>query len=596
MVVALVLASCGPAEEEAVEEEEEVAEETLTLLLTKLDGTVVEVEVEKPEYGGVVTLVHTRGGAAQDPSDFDQGYKTAWRCWSLDATNENFMGGDFMRGPCGTKEFPFYSDFPAFPVSARVGLCVEKFDMEDPYRWVLHVRKGVYFHDKLLPCGVPVNGREMTAEDVAVSLRRMYELPSSWMGNLPKETLPRYIIPDKYTLILEFDIFQYSYINHIFDTVFVVPKELVRDENDQETEFLRDWENSCGTGPFLLVDYVPSTYMKYERNPNYWQHDPYFPENQLPYLDGIKALFIGEETSRIAALRTGQLDLQFDITWQQFDSIRASNPELGWRAVPPSNGGTVGVQMIDGGPVTVPGRPLGDKSVRQALSMAIDRDLMYEELYQGKATKWLYFWHVDTPQLHIPYDELSPDLKKIYTYDVEGAKALLAEAGYPDGFKTSILCTSQYEDEVVFVQSCFADIGVDCTIDMREAAVVTSLTHNKAYKDMKWGGGGGGRHFYDVPHYLATDHYSNSQRISDPWWDEMKVKALRQTDDTKMYEVLAEMGLYAMEQCYTIGGMPRPNTYCFWQPWLKNLCGGYWWGVYDYYEPYRHAWIDQDMK
>ena len=97
---------------------------------------------------------------------------------------------------------------------------------------------------------------------------------------------------------------------------------------------LNDWENVIGTGPFLITDYVSGSIIKFERNPNYWQNDPLNPGNQLPYVDEVKIMIMTDPSTRLAALRSAQLDYiandRVPIYKEDADSLMATNPELLW--------------------------------------------------------------------------------------------------------------------------------------------------------------------------------------------------------------------------------------------------------------------------
>ena len=102
----------------------------------------------------------------------------------------------------------------------------------------------------------------------------------------------------------------------------IVPHEVVDEYGN-----LRDWRNSCGTGPFMLVDYIKGSSWTVERNPNYWGNDPIHPENKLPYLDSVKCLIIPDTSTMMAALRTAKID-QLEVGWEEAGSLMKSNPEL----------------------------------------------------------------------------------------------------------------------------------------------------------------------------------------------------------------------------------------------------------------------------
>ncbi|MDE0450015.1 MAG: ABC transporter substrate-binding protein [Spirochaetaceae bacterium] len=69
-----------------------------------------------------------------------------------------------------------------------------------------------------------------------------------------------------------------------------------------------DWRNLVGTGPYELVDWVEGSSLSYTKNPNYWAFDEKYPDNRLPYIDEIVWLVMPEESTRLAAFRSGQID------------------------------------------------------------------------------------------------------------------------------------------------------------------------------------------------------------------------------------------------------------------------------------------------
>ncbi len=89
-----------------------------------------------------------------------------------------------------------------------------------------------------------------------------------------------------------------------------------------------------GTGPFMLSDLVEGSSLTYTKNPNYWGYDAKFPENRLPYIDRLRVLELKEEATRLAALRSGKLDLVGAIgssqirSIDQAESLGKTNPDL----------------------------------------------------------------------------------------------------------------------------------------------------------------------------------------------------------------------------------------------------------------------------
>ena len=80
----------------------------------------------------------------------------------------------------------------------------------------------------------------------------------------------------------------------------ILPREVIEQYGDYT-----DWKNVVGTGPVMLTDYVEGVSKTWTKNPDYWGFDEKYPENRLPYVDQIRALYIAEEATRISALRSG---------------------------------------------------------------------------------------------------------------------------------------------------------------------------------------------------------------------------------------------------------------------------------------------------
>ena len=72
---------------------------------------------------------------------------------------------------------------------------------------------------------------------------------------------------------------------------------------------VKDWRNLVGTGPFEITDWVEGSSITWTKNPNYWGYDEKYPENRLPYIDGMKMLVIPDVATRVAALRSGRIDV-----------------------------------------------------------------------------------------------------------------------------------------------------------------------------------------------------------------------------------------------------------------------------------------------
>ena len=591
MAASLLLASCGPA---AVEEEEEVVtpgeeevvtpgeEEAVTeekdmekVTLEKLDGTVVEKWLEKPSYGGWLNLPH--GGF----TGFDEAVTMPWSCESLDFTNDELTTGNWAMGPAGTGDATWNVHGTGF-LPLRTGSLAESYEIPDNETIIWHIREGVYFHDK-----PPVNGREMTADDVVFSFQRLFEIPTARLGEMcPEGKRPTSITaPDKYTVVMETPA---DYQAHIFYYTSalcrVIPPEVVELYGD-----MTNWENSSGTGPFMIKDYVPMSTMVVERNPNYWMKDPLRPENTLPYVDGIKWLIIPDFSTRAAALRTGKLD-HLSVNWEETESLIATNPELSWSRHLPGTGYVLSMR------VDKPELPFDDIRVRRALAMAVDHQTIVDDYYGGNAELLTYpvVPGQEFVNVYVPLEELPEVVQESYGYYPDKARQLLAEAGYPDGFETSIVCTAGQADLLSIIKNMWEKIGVNLELQVKEGAVYMGVFFRSTHKEMIYSYSAN-----DAPYTIATvkrDNYVNASKIDDQYcndaFSEMQKLYLRWDEIEQTFK---DLRLHVLENCWYIG-MPTAYSHYMWQPWLKDYSGEHSVGAYNAGNWAIYVWLDQDLR
>ncbi|MBC8509365.1 MAG: ABC transporter substrate-binding protein, partial [Chloroflexi bacterium] len=214
----------------------------------------------------------------------------------------------------------------------------------------------------------------------------------------------------------------------------IVPKEIVEDGTIDTFP--------VGTGPFKFVEFMPGDHVTLEANPDYW-------EEGKPYLDGVTFQIIPDETVLLTNLMTGEVDWADSLPPQRVTELATS--------------GEIIVQKKSGGDYWYVGlnldrEPFNDVRVRQAIAYAINRDDV------AAAAKWDTATPNDGP--------ISPDSFWYYDYqpydqDLEKAKELLAEAGYPDGFDTEFMPTTFYEETVrsaQVLQAQLAQVGINADI------------------------------------------------------------------------------------------------------------------------------------
>ncbi|MCC6167229.1 MAG: ABC transporter substrate-binding protein [Caldilineaceae bacterium] len=291
---------------------------------------------------------------------------------------------------------------------------------EDGLSVTLHLRQGIKFH----------NGRELTADDViwSVDYARNAELGHHLSDRFQTCTGAEKI--DDYTVKINYSEHTASQLDGIA-RLYIFPQEAAETIDTVPV----------GTGPFKFVEWIPGDSMTAERFEDYWREG-------LPYLDKIIVKPIPDEQARLVNLESGSIDVLVGVPLSEKAGL-AQEEGMVVGEVPP--GFTFYAFIMN---VNAP--PFDDVKVRQAFQYAINREEISQTAFHGQATPLL-----------VPYPKTSwayaPDLEDYYTYDPEKAKALLAEAGYPDGFSVQMLIRGTggpHLDQAQVFQQQLAAIGV----------------------------------------------------------------------------------------------------------------------------------------
>ncbi len=399
----------------------------------------------------------------------------------------------------------------------------------NPLTWEIKLRQGVKFHD----------GRPFTSADVLASIARIPNLQdsaSSYKRNIAaiKET----VAVDAYTVrfLLKTPSPQLAMdLSFIYVISGATPATATTDEFNKGKYMV-------GTGPFKFVEWVRGDRLVLEKNPDYWGKRSSF--------DKVILKPITSDPSRVAALLAGDVDIIDQVSPVDQDRLRKdSRVTLFSRAadrmmylhMDTNRDKTPFIAGKDGKPLDK--NPLKDIRVRQALSLAINRDALTERVLNGAAEPTGQF----VPEGMVGY---IPEVKAD-PYDPEKAKKLLAEAGYPNGFSMTLHGSNDrfLNDEQVTqaIGQFFARVGIDIKVQALPYNVFTTAATNLEYSIFLIGfGNTTGDAARGLTAVLATfdkalgTGANNRGRYSNPEFDKLIKEASLSTNPEKREAALQE--------------------------------------------------------
>jgi len=313
--------------------------------------------------------------------------------------------------------------------------------LPDGVTWVFHIRKGIEFPD-----GTPLN-----ATAVAFSLKRAIKLKqaASWILTQFGLTEDSIKVIDDYTVQvrLGYKVAPRIFLSCLAFTVgaIVNPNEVLAHQKngDLGSEWLTD--HSAGSGPFILEKWERESEVVLVANEKYWKG--------APRIKKVIIKHVPEPTDQLLLLEKGDVDIAWSLTSDQIEEVRGKK---GIKVVvkPAFQKTYLGMN--------VGFKPFSDERVRDAIRWAIDYDAIVEVL-KGGAKKL---------QTFIEEGILGHNPAMPYYRDVNKAKALLAEAGYPNGFEVELMAPTSYpeRDIATIIKSNLEEIGIKVNIRLVTAA------------------------------------------------------------------------------------------------------------------------------
>lgn len=407
----------------------------------------------------------------------------------------------------------------------------------DPLTWEFTLRPDVKWND----------GTPFTAEDVVYSIERIRSVPGSvapFVGYV--RTIDSVMIKDPQTLVIQTNIPNPDLPLNLA-SVHIVSKSAT--ENAASEDF-NSGKALLGTGPYKLVSYTPGERLVAEKNPNYW--------GEAQPWDKVEYIYMANAASRTAALLSGGVDVIDKVSVSDLERLQ-KDPKVdvfaydGLRVflLQPSFNPAPNKYITDKKGKPLDKNPLLDQRVREALSIAINREAIADRILQGGVTvanQWM-------PKDSIGYN---PNIDPI-AFDVARAKKLLAEAGYPEGFEISIhVPTDRYPlapETVQAVAQFWARIGVKTNVEVVPWAVYSSAARQNEYamSVIAWGNGTG-ESSYAMVNILATADpesglgASNWGRYSSKELDENLATVTVEFDTDKREQLMQDAAVIVMDE------------------------------------------------
>jgi peptide/nickel transport system substrate-binding protein len=436
--------------------------------------------------------------------------------------------------------------------------------------WEFKLREGVKFHD----------GTPFTADDVVFSIQRAEKVPNSPSAfTIYTKAAKEVQAVDPLTVRIKTD-GPYPLLPNDLSNVRIQSKKAA---DGKSTEDFNKGTAAIGTGPFKFVEWVPGDRLVLERNDNYWGEKPAWSK--------VIIRPITSAATRVAALLSGDVDFIDNVPPADIKRLKGDKNLAIWQSV--SN--RIIYLHIDTARDKSPmvtdkqGNPLGknplkDLRVRKAISKAINRKGIVDRVLEGVG--------IPAGQL-LPegFFGVSPKLK-VEKYDPEGAKKLLAEAGYPNGFGLTLHGpNNRYINDKDIVQAIapmLTRIGIETKVETMPANIFFSRGSKLEFSLMLVGWGSGtGEASSPLKSLLATFDPkkgwgpSNRGRYSNPKLDAALDEALRTVDDgarEKLLQQATEIGIndlgivplhyevstWASKKGYTYKANTNQHTVAFW--------------------------------
>ncbi|WP_249870520.1 ABC transporter substrate-binding protein [Oceanobacillus saliphilus] len=367
---------------------------------------------------------------------------------------------------------------------------------EDGLTYTFSIRQGVTFH----------NGKPLTIDDVVYTFERLMGLNGGEKLSGNFDNLDSIDVLDDTTFVMTL---KEANSNFLY-SLTALQSAIVPQSNDGKHN-----DNPIGTGPFAFVNYSPGANLELKKNEDYW-------EDGLPYLDNVTFVFQSDDQAAVMNLIAGEVDVT------GVPGHRVSEVEDSFNISHQNNNSTLIITFNQ------EKEPFNDVNVRQAINLSINKQDIIDSVFSGYATP------IGSNMSPAMGDYYLDGLQDVYQRDVEKAKQLLAEAGYPDGFKTKITVSSHndiYSSIGQIAVENLKEIGIDVEIEVVEWGIWLERVYFGRDYEMTTIDLTGRPSAYEILNdYISTNDAENFFLFDNEEFDQVMADVLKETEREKQID------------------------------------------------------------
>lgn len=367
---------------------------------------------------------------------------------------------------------------------------------DDGLTYTFKIRQGVKFHD----------GSPLTIDDIVYTFERIMGLNGGEKLKATFDSVTSIDAPDDATFVMTL---KEPNSNFLY-SLTALQSGIVPKSNDGKHN-----DHPIGTGPFAYVNYSPGVSLELKKHEDYWQEG-------LPHLDNVEFVFQSDDQAAVMSLIAGEVDVT------GVPGHRVPEVEGDFNISHQNNNSSLIITFNQ------EKEPFTDLKVRQAINLAISKQDIIDSVFYGYATQ------LGSNMSPAMGDYYLDGLQDVYSRDVEKAKQLLAEAGYPDGFKTKITVSSHndiYSSIAQIAVENLKEIGIDVEIEVVEWGIwLERVYFGRDYEMTTIDLTGRPSAFEVLNDYISNNDAENFFRFNHPEFDQVMSDVLKETEKAKQIE------------------------------------------------------------